>query len=131
MTSSRFDPRVLRHDRDRRGTLLHIADQALSAVDPETAVAAAFVRDGERVRIGPRSLDLGWFSRLVVIGFGKAADGMGRAIASILDGVPMSGVLVTPDLVAVPPFEVIVGGHPIPDAGSVTGVTNILLTSIQ
>jgi glycerate-2-kinase len=43
----------------------------------------------------------------VVIGFGEAAVPMGRAIAHLLAGARLSGVLITSDPSPVPPFEVV------------------------
>lgn len=118
---NRFGLRVLDHDGARRRTLLEIADRALDAIDPEAAVADAVGRDGDTLRIGGHSIDLGAFDRVVVIGFGKAAVPMGRAVGGILANAPISGVLVTSDPAPVPKLEVVAGGHPIPDAGSVVG----------
>ena len=116
---SRFDRRVLDHDGGRRRKLLEIAGHALDAVDPETAVAGAVGREGNTLRVGGRFIDLDAFERVVVIGFGKAAVPMGRAIARLLAGARLDGVLVTTDPSPVPPFEIVAGSHPIPDPASV------------
>lgn len=118
---SRFDLRVLDHDGDRRRTLLEVADRALAAVDPEAAVSEAVARVDDKLRVGGHSIDLDAFDRVVVIGFGKAAVPMGRAIGSLLADVPIGGILVTSDPAPAPQFDVVAGGHPIPNAGSVAG----------
>ena len=117
---SRFDRRVLDRDGGRRSKLLEVAGHALDAVDAETAVAGAVGREGNTFRVGGRLIDLDAFHRVVVIGFGKAAVPMGRAIARLLAGARLGGVLITSDPSPVPPFEVVGGSHPIPDPASVT-----------
>jgi glycerate-2-kinase len=44
---------------------------------------------------------------------------MGRAIARLLAGARLGGVLITSDPSPVPPFEVVGGSHPIPDPASI------------
>lgn len=56
----------------------------------------------------------------LVIAFGKAARSMAAGLLRALPDVPMRGLLVPPepDAAALPPFEVMPGGHPLPTAGS-------------
>jgi hydroxypyruvate reductase len=100
---SRFDVESHRHD-PRRLQLLDIAGAALDAVDP-----------GEAVRRALRGHDLSGFDAAVVLGFGKAAVGMGRAALALLEGLSVRGVLVTNVPEPVRPLEVLAGSHPVPD----------------
>ncbi len=56
----------------------------------------------------------------LVIAFGKAARSMAQGLLRALPGVPVRGLLVPPegDAAAMPPLEVIPGGHPLPTTGS-------------
>ncbi|MFQ5968701.1 MAG: DUF4147 domain-containing protein [Acidimicrobiia bacterium] len=73
------------------------------------------------IHVARQSLDVDAFDRVVVIGFGKAAVPMGRSITNVLAGLPLSGVLITSQSDSAPPFDVVVGDHPIPGEGSVAG----------
>lgn len=68
---------------------------------------------------------------LLVIGFGKAARTMATALLASLPGRTMRGLIVPPTSDAAPeatlgPFEVIAGGHPLPDAGSMRAARRAL-----
>ncbi|MEZ6038469.1 MAG: DUF4147 domain-containing protein [Planctomycetota bacterium] len=59
-------------------------------------------------------------ARLLVIAFGKAARPMAEALLEHVDASRLRGLLVPPagDDAPLGPFEVLPGGHPLPDAGS-------------
>ncbi|MCX6559320.1 MAG: DUF4147 domain-containing protein [Candidatus Aminicenantes bacterium] len=105
-------------------TLLESAKQisasALDAVNPER-----LVRDGLRLERGwleiqGRRFDLSEFAAIDVLAFGKAAVGMARTAAEILEGKLRRGLLVTPPgpAPALPGFTRLEGSHPHPDARS-------------
>lgn len=110
----------------RRLDLLRIADAALEAIDPGAAILRAVTRDGPTLHIGSRALDLTAFDRAIVLGFGKGAVPMGRAAVELLDGIATTGVLVTNAPGEVASLEVVEGGHPVPDGGSLTGGRRVL-----
>ena len=115
------------HSEDpRRIDLLRIADAALGAIEPGAAILRAVTRDGPTLRIGSRALDLSAFDRAIVLGFGKAAVPMGRATVELLDGVASTGVLVTNAPEPVAALDVVEGGHPVPDGGSLAGGRRVL-----
>ena len=122
----RFDPAVLGHDRARRETLLRIASAALEAVAPGEAIRRVVTRRGSELRVGDESVDLSDFDRAVVIGFGKAAVGMGEAVVPLLAGLPLTGALVTNAVGPVESLEVLEGGHPVPDERSVAAGRRVL-----
>lgn len=115
----RFNPEVLRHDRERRETLLTIAARALDAVDPETSIKRMLLRKGSTLQVGDDEVSIAHLDRCLVLGFGKAAAGMGRGVAHQLAGLSMSGLLVSNAPGAAPPFDVLEAAHPIPDESSV------------
>lgn len=57
---------------------------------------------------------------VLLIAFGKAARPMAEAALAALPSLPVRGLLVPPadDTAPLPPLEVIPGGHPLPDEGS-------------
>lgn len=81
---------------------------ALSAADPRVVV--------------PRHLPPVPKGRTVVVGVGKAAASMARAVEAVWPG-PLSGVVVVPDGAALPLtfVQVHVASHPVPDERSVEG----------
>jgi len=89
----------------------------LGHLDPGERVARALSFDGAYVRCGewvvPRPPQA-----VVVVAFGKAAVPMATAAVAALAPLPCTGVVVAPEAGAVPGLETIVGGHPVPDAGS-------------
>ncbi len=90
---------------------------ALRAVDPETAVRRFVKRKGSRLAIGGRTADLKSLDRVWVLGAGKAAAPMGRAVEGILGKYVAGGLLVTKYGHAMPleTLEVVEAGHPLPD----------------
>jgi glycerate 2-kinase len=67
--------------------------------------------------------------RLVVVGAGKAAAAMGKAVEDAVD-VPVSGTVVVPygHGVACSSIEVIEAAHPVPDAAAETAARKLLAT---
>ena len=122
----RFSPDVLDHDRTHRETLLGIAGRALDAVDPETSIQRVLSLSESGLRVGAHSVSMAGIDRCVVLGFGKAALGMGRGVVAQLSDLPMSGILISNEIGTVPPFEVLLAAHPIPDAKSVTAGRRLL-----
>jgi glycerate 2-kinase len=87
--------------------LLHCFQAALTAVDPEQAVAAT---------LQPQSIE----GRLVVLAFGKAAPAMARGAARALGVDRLDGIVVSNHRDSVPPgIELILSSHPIPDGRSI------------
>jgi len=104
----------------RREHLERIRVAALRAVEPASAVARAFSREGDRLRAGKTTTTLAPSSRVRLVAAGKAAAAMTEAAAAVLGDRLESGVLVTKrghlagraGTPAVAAFE---AGHPVPD----------------
>ncbi len=97
-------------------------DAALAAVDPARAVERHFGSVEQR-------LEREGIDRVRLVAVGKAAWPMARQAQARLGGRLVEGVVLTrhgqaPDRAA-PPLEVLEGGHPLPDAGSVAGTAAV------
>lgn len=97
----------------------------------ECSIPKAFGRhvgyDRRVLRIGNDRYDLGAFSRVLVVSMGKAAHAMAETLANVV-GTGLSGIVAAP---TVPPaqifgFHYYLGGHPLPDEGSLRAGNAIL-----
>jgi len=109
----------------KRKDILTILENALNAVNPYQAVKQVF--DHQQIVISNTEIDFSIFSRIFVVGFGKASVGMTRAV---LDSVPIQqGIIITNQKNAIIDHEniqVIQGGHPLPNQGSMDGTHRII-----
>jgi glycerate 2-kinase len=113
-----------------RKDALEIFAASLDAVDPKKAIGAHFEMDGSSIRTGDLKLDLDAFSRIIVIGGGKAGGAMSEAIEGVL-GDRISGGVVnvlagTEDLYNLDYISLNPASHPIPDDSGVRGVERML-----
>jgi hydroxypyruvate reductase len=117
---------------DSAGTLRRDADRifraAVAAVEPRTAVRAHLVREGDRLRAGAWSVDLGGVRRVLVVGAGKAGGPMALAVEEILAERIAAGLVVVKTGHLAPTRRVALheAGHPIPDASGIAGAERIL-----
>src|SRR5262249_48921292 len=70
-----------------------ILDAAIEAGDGGRLARRALVREGDRLRVGERAIDLGRLRRVVIVGAGKASSTMAQVAESVLDGIPVDGVV--------------------------------------
>jgi hydroxypyruvate reductase len=106
---------------DLKETAKRIFLGTLKAIDPEAVINRELRIDGEILSFGKEQIPLDRFKEVVLIGMGKASLKMGRAVESILGKRVKRGILVTDRRSdARVKSEVIVGGHPLPDARSIT-----------
>lgn len=99
------------------GRLLDAVDAALEEVDPRRLVRAALAAADGGVHAGGHFIGA---RRVVVLAVGKAATGMSRGAADTLGPLVSRGLVVTDQAEEAPGWaEVLVGGHPVPDGGSV------------
>jgi hydroxypyruvate reductase len=100
---------------DPQALLLRLYRAALDAADPMLVV--------------PPHLPATSAGRTVVVGVGKAAAAMARAVETHWQG-PLSGVVVVPPGAGLPlsHIRVMEGSHPIPDESSVSGARALLQT---
>lgn len=121
-----FNLRVLANDPGRRRSLMKVFASALAAVDPEAAVGAALLREGDVLTLDKRRLDLARFDQCIVLAFGKASVPMARGIASVLAGLPMVGVVASNSPEAIDGLEVLRSSHPVPDSLSVDAARRLV-----
>lgn len=103
----------------RRTELAQWFRSVLPRLDPGPAVAESVAR----LRPG-----LAGARSVLVIAFGKAARPMAAAAVAALDGLAVRGLCAPPepDAAALPPLEVLPGGHPLPTAGSLRAAQRAL-----
>jgi glycerate 2-kinase len=101
---------------------------ALRAADPESAVRKIVKCEGHTLQINRCRIDLDSVRRIWVLGAGKAAAPMGRAIEKILGLHLAGGILVTKYGHSLPlkTLKVIEAGHPLPDTNSIASGAQIV-----
>jgi hydroxypyruvate reductase len=105
---------------EARDHLIDVAEAAIEAVHPRRTVPATVTRDGDRLRIGDRTVDLGAVNDVYLLGAGKGAAAVAAELLAVLgtrvtDGVVAEKAGAGTDLDGV---TVVDAGHPIPDAES-------------
>ena len=99
------------------GRLLGAVDAALDEVDPRRLVRSALAPGEGGVLAGGHFIAA---RRVVVLAVGKAATGMSRGAADALGPLVSRGLAVADQTEEAPDWaELLVGGHPVPDEGSV------------
>lgn len=113
-----------------RKDIIEIFKASLKAVDPIIAVKRHVSLDGDILEVGERSYDLSNYSRIYLIGCGKAAASMSYALEDILQNRINGGIINVKygytkgiDLKYIKINE---AGHPIPDEAGVKGTKEIL-----
>ena len=111
-----------------REIALEIFQRTLAAIDVESVVRTSVRLDADRLLIGANEVDLSRFKRVVVIAVGKASVPMARAVEDTLDARIADGLVVTNAMIGPPPrlLPVMVGGHPLPNAGSLDAASAAL-----
>jgi hydroxypyruvate reductase len=114
--------------RQLRADATAIWTAALRAVDPESAIRACVKRNGGRLDVKGRGYDLNAYRNVWVLGAGKAAAPMGRAMENILGRFLSGGFLVTKYGHGLPlkKLKVMEAGHPLPDAKSLEAAEEMI-----
>lgn len=101
---------------------------AIQAVDPSQAVRRQIQLEGEIMHIGTREYDLKQYQRIFVIGLGKAAPAMTRAVEDILGERISSGLIVTKQIPTgySSRIPIVATGHPVPDERSLAAGRKII-----
>ena len=120
------------HDAELAGLALDCVAAGIRGADPERATRERVrVADG-RLHVGDAAHDLAAHDRVVVVGGGKAAAGVARAVEGVLGDHLTGGVVAVPadaDTTGLDRVEVVTAGHPTPDAGSVAAAERVLATA--
>jgi glycerate 2-kinase len=126
-----FDPAVLAADPGPRAEVLAALAGALAAADPAAAVRRHLGRRGQGLLLGQRRVSPPR-GRVIVLSVGKAAVAMADAAWKALGGLEVTGMVVAPAAARpVGPLEVVAGGHPLPDAGSLQAGRRLLMLAGQ
>lgn len=116
-------------DTTSRAVALDIVQRVLLQLDIENAISNIVACDGATLRIGAMRWELGR-RRLFVIGAGKAANAMARAVERQLGGRIAEGLVIVKQLEEADRelrrIELVVGGHPIPNEAGLRGAKRIL-----
>jgi glycerate-2-kinase len=104
---------------DLKETAKQVFLEALRAIEPEPVIEKKVQFNGEILSVGGKQFSLSSFNEVVLIGMGKASLKMGRAIERLLSQRIKRGILVTDRQSRIRVrSEVVVSGHPLPDANS-------------
>ena len=103
---------------DRRNHAIDIFQAGLRAVEPGAAIRQYCHYAGDTLTIAGRAYDLRAFSRIMLLGVGKAAAPMARAIEELLGARITAGTIIVKygHQEALERVEICQAGHPVPDA---------------
>jgi glycerate 2-kinase len=129
-----FQNREAHADSPAHEVALDCLAAGIRGADPEHATADALALDGDDLTIttdGTTRLDLADFDRILVLGGGKAAPGVTRALHDILGDRISDGLIVVPEDDpavggSIGPVSVEAGGHPIPIPRGVEATERLL-----
>jgi len=113
-------------DRRARGYALDLADIGIRAVQPRQILQQVIRLNGEVLEVAGQQFDLSQIDNLYVLGVGKAVISMAKAVQEILGERITGGCVVAPESALLNKIEVVVGAHPQPDSGSLSGGKKLL-----
>lgn len=88
----------------------------IEAAKPASVVSSALALDGDTLTVGDATYDLGEFTRVVVVGGGKAGAGVATALEDVLGDRFDEGVVVCDETDEESRIRRVRGGHPVPTA---------------
>jgi glycerate 2-kinase len=127
-----FSNRIMKRNQKLGSDACEILSHAIQAVDAYECVFRKVVLDGNRIQIDNQRIDLNNFDRISIIGFGKAAAPMAKAVIDKLEGKIYHAYVVTKDSKFLAEdgylnkMSVYLGGHPIPSDASIKATQQIL-----
>ncbi len=105
-------------DVSARKAVLEIVEAALGALDISRLIRDLLALEGNTLRVGSGRWDLGSKRRLVIVGAGKAANVMARAVEEVLGDRITQGLVIVKRLEpgdGLTRIELVEGGHPFPN----------------
>ena len=108
-----------------RETALACLRAGIDAARPDRVVAESVRLDGDTLRVADAAYDLSDVDRVLVVGGGKAADGVATALEGVLGDRIDAGVVVTPDPGEGGRIDRVRGNHPVPSPEGVAGTDRI------
>jgi glycerate 2-kinase len=115
--------------KDYKPLVRSLFDDTLAAIDARRSVSEKLERQGNRLTCGDWETDLGEFSSVRVVAFGKAAVAMAAGLGDVLGpDTPLEGILVVPSPPQQPVgrLKLFVAGHPLPNEESFRAARAIL-----
>lgn len=116
-------------DEAARRVLLKTAEGALGSLNSYAVLKKSFKITGSHLCFGENQWDLSGKRNIYVVGGGKAANAMARAVEEILGDRITSGIVAVKHLEPddrLKKIELISAGHPLPDADSLRASQNML-----
>ncbi|MFB6153019.1 MAG: glycerate kinase [Halodesulfurarchaeum sp.] len=111
---------------DAHELALACIEAGISAADPERAVhEQVAVADG-RLRFGEETVDRYPFKEVIVLGGGKAAAHVARALEDVLGDVLDGGLVVTDNPTETDRVTILPGSHPVPSQAGVESTRRVL-----
>jgi len=132
ISAHKFSNRIMKRNEKLGSDACKILSHAIQAVDAYDCVFQKIVLDGNRIHIDNQRIDLDNFDRISIIGFGKAAVPMAKAVLDKLEGKIHQACVITKDskfLIEdgyLNKLSVYLGGHPIPSDASIKSTLEIL-----
>lgn len=118
-----------RHATDAdRGTALDCIEAAIEGTAPGAATRDAVALADGTLAVGESTYDLEAYDDVVVVGAGKAAGGVARALESMLGDRIADGVVVTKHPVGTERVRCAVGDHPLPSERGVDATAELVET---
>jgi len=108
-----------------RETALACVRAGIDAARPDRVVDESVRLDGDRLHVADATYDLSDVDRIVVVGGGKAADGVATALEDVLGDRIDAGAVVAPDPGEGERIERLHGDHPVPSQDGVDGTDRI------
>ncbi|GGK72633.1 glycerate kinase type-2 family protein [Haloarcula sebkhae] len=111
---------------DAHEIALDCIEAAVDAAAPAAATKSAVGRDSQTLTVGGTTYDLDEYNEVAVVGGGKAAGGVTRALESILGDTLSGGHVVVSQAIDTETVRSSVGDHPLPSDRNVAATTEML-----
>lgn len=105
---------------------LEAIEAGIEACHPSTVVKSSISRSGDRLRVGPTTLDLSDYEEVIVLGGGNAASQVAQALESILGPKLDGGIVITDDPAETHRVTVLPGDHPTPSERGIDSTRKLL-----
>ncbi|MDY6764345.1 MAG: DUF4147 domain-containing protein [Halobacteria archaeon] len=109
-----------------REVALDSIESGIGAVMPDQVIQRHVSLDDNTLDVRGTRIDLSGFERIFVVGGGKGSSLFAREIENLLQDRIKGGVIVDSRPRKLQRLEVVEGGHPVPDEGSVEGASKVL-----
>src|SRR5262245_52735617 len=119
---------MVRSLREQRRDARVIFEASLAASDPMLLVGRSLQLDGEILQAGKRLYNLARYNNLYVVGAGKAAAKMARAVEALLGERIAGGLVIVKQEHSIPlkTLEIVDAAHPIPDPAGIKATEVII-----